>query len=90
MNSFHFVLVRIVVDHENLLSLIPIVVHFDFVQLFKYLFQFLSFLVHLHNFNCFLQSYFCAVCMMILLLVETFGNPFVNIFVQQRVLLWIV
>ena len=31
-----------------------------------------------------------VVCMMVLLLVETFGNPFVKIFVQPRLLLWIV
>ena len=30
MGSFHFVLVRIVVDHGNLLSLKSVVVHFDF------------------------------------------------------------
>ena len=38
MGSFHFVLGRIVVDHENLLSLKSVVVHFDFVQIFEYLF----------------------------------------------------
>ena len=31
-----------------------------------------------------------VVFMMVLLLVGTLDNPFANIFVQQRVLLWIV
>ena len=40
MGSFHFVLVRIVVGYENLLSLRLVVIHFDFVQIFQYLFYF--------------------------------------------------
>ena len=38
MGSFHFVLVRIVVDHENILSSRLVVVHSDFVQIFEYFF----------------------------------------------------
>ena len=38
MGNFHFVLVRILVDHENFLSLKSVVVYFDFVQIFEYLF----------------------------------------------------
>ena len=32
MGNFHFVLVRIVVDHENSLNLKSVVVYFDFVK----------------------------------------------------------
>ena len=38
LGNFRFVLVRIVVDHENLLSRKSVVVYFDFVQIFEYLF----------------------------------------------------
>ena len=37
MGTFHFVLVRIVVDHENLLKLKSAVVYSDIVQMFEYL-----------------------------------------------------
>ena len=40
---FLFVLVKIVVDHENLLCLKSVVVYFDFVQIFEYFFQFCRF-----------------------------------------------
>ena len=49
--------------------------------------------VHIHSCNYVLQNYFYVrfvVCMMVLLLVETLDNPFVNVFVQRKVLLWIV
>ena len=38
MGNFHFVLVRIMIDHENLLSLKSVVVYSDFKQIFEYLF----------------------------------------------------
>ena len=38
MGNFRFALVRIVADHENLLCLKSVVVYFDFVQIFEYLF----------------------------------------------------
>ena len=40
MGNFHFVLLRIVVDHENSLSLKSVVVYFDLVKIksFEYLF----------------------------------------------------
>ena len=53
----------------------------------------LLFLVHLHSCNYVLRNYFYVmfvVCKIVLLLVETLDNPLVNIFEQQRVLLWIV
>ena len=50
-------------------------------------------MVNLNSYNYVVQNYFYVmfvVCMMVLLLFGSFGNPLANIFVQQRVLLWVV
>ena len=51
------------------------------------------FLNYLHSYNYVLRSYFYVmffVYMIVLFLVEMFGNPIVSFSEQQRVLLWIV
>ena len=56
MDNFHFFLVRIVADYENLLCLKLFMVYFDFVQIFEYLSEVLLFLVNLHNCNYVLEN----------------------------------
>ena len=96
MGNFHFVLVRIVLNHENLLNLKLVVVYSDFLIMssseYSYWKVFVV-LTYLHSYNYVQRNYFYVmffVCMMVLLLFETFGNPFANFFGQQRVSLWIV
>ena len=71
-------------------------VYFVFVSMKRSAYSYwniLVFLIYLHSYNYVQQNYFYDmffVYMMSLLLVELFGNPFVSISQQQRVLLWVV